>query len=74
MVATLFRAILIICCLLMLTLKRKYKPAVFLFGYAVLSEVSLPLPMGNTVFFLPIFYIFTEGLQRRSQRWRFQKS
>ena len=63
MVATLFRAILIICCLLMLTLKRKYKPAVFLFGYAVLSEVSLPLPMGNTVFFLPIFYIFTEGLR-----------
>ena len=63
MVATLFRAILIICCLLMLTLKRKYKPAVFIFGYAVLSEVSLPLPMGNTVFFLPIFYIFTEGLR-----------
>lgn len=47
----------------MLTLKREYKPAVFIFGYAVLSEVSLPLPMGNTVFFLPIFYIFTEGLR-----------
>lgn len=63
MVAALFKAILILCCLLMLTLKRKYKPAVFMFGYAVLSEVSLPLPMGNTVFFLPIFYIFTEGLR-----------
>ena len=63
MIATLFKVILILCCLLMLTLKRKYKPAVFIFGYAVLSEVSLPLPMGNTVFFLPIFYIFTEGLR-----------
>ena len=63
MIATLFKAILILCCLLMLTLKREYKPAVFIFGYAVLSEVSLPLPMGNTVFFLPIFYIFTEGLR-----------
>ena len=63
MIAALFKAILILCCLLMLTLKREYKPAVFIFGYAVLSEVSLPLPMGNTVFFLPIFYIFTEGLR-----------
>ena len=35
MVAALFKAILIICCLLMLTLKREYKPAVFIFGYAV---------------------------------------
>ena len=63
MVATLFKAILIICCLCMLLLKREYKPAVFLFGYAILSEVSLPLPMGNTIFFLPIFYIFTEGFR-----------
>lgn len=63
MVAALFKAILILCCLCMLVLKREYKPAVFIFGYAVLSEVSLPLPMGNTVFFLPIFYIFTEGLR-----------
>ena len=47
----------------MLTLRRELKPAVFLFAYAVLSEISLPLPMGNTVFFLPIFYIFTEGLK-----------
>lgn len=63
MIAALFKAILILCCLCMLILKREYKPAVFIFGYAVLSEVSLPLPMGNTVFFLPIFYIFTEGLR-----------
>ena len=63
MIAALFKAILILCCLLMLTLKREYKPAVFLFGYAILSEISLPLPFGNTVFFLPIFYIFTEGLR-----------
>lgn len=63
MVATLFKAILILCCLCMLVLKREYKPAVFLFGYAILSEVSLPLRMGNTVFFLPLFYIFTEGLR-----------
>lgn len=63
MVAIIFRAILILCCLCMLVLKREYKPAVFLFGYAILSEVSLPLRMGNTVFFLPLFYIFTEGLR-----------
>lgn len=63
MIALFFKVLLIICCFCMLTLKREYKPAVFLFGYAVLSEISLPLPMGNTVFFLPIFYIFTEGLK-----------
>lgn len=63
MVAALFKFILILCCLSMFVLKRKYKPAVFIFSYAILSEVSLPLPMGNTVFFLPIFYIITEGLQ-----------
>ena len=63
MVATLFKAILILCCLCMLVLKREYKPAVFLFGYAILSEVALPLRIGYTSFFLPIFYIFTEGFR-----------
>lgn len=47
----------------MLVLKREYKPAVFIFGYTVLSAVSLPVPMGNTIYFLPIFYIVTEGIQ-----------
>ncbi len=63
MIAILFQLLLIICCLCMLTLKRELKPAIFLFAYAVLSEVSVPLPFGNTVFFLPMFYIFTEGLK-----------
>ena len=63
MISALFKCLLILCCLSMLVLKREYKPAVFVFSYAVLSEVSLPLPFGNTVFFLPIFFIFTEGLQ-----------
>ena len=47
MIALFFKVLLIICCFCMLTLKREYKPAVFLFGYAVLSEISLPLPMGQ---------------------------
>lgn len=72
MISALFKAILILCCLCMLTLKREYKPAVFIFGYAVLSEVSLPLPMGNTVFFLPIFYIFTEGFRFKEMIKSFQ--
>lgn len=63
MIAFLFKALLILCCLCMLVLKREYKPAVFIFGYTVLSAVSLPVPMGNTVYFLPIFYIVTEGIQ-----------
>ena len=63
MIAFLFKALLIFCCLCMLVLKREYKPAVFIFGYTVLSAVSLPVPMGNTVYFLPIFYIVTEGIQ-----------
>ena len=63
MIAFLFKALLIFCCLCMLVLKREYKPAVFIFGYTVLSAVSLPVPMGNTVYFLPIFYIITEGIQ-----------
>lgn len=63
MVAALFKFLLILSCLSMFVLKRRYKPAVFIFGYTLLSEVSLPLPMGNTVFFLPIFFILTEGLQ-----------
>ena len=63
MIAFFFKALLIFCCLCMLVLKREYKPAVFIFGYTVLSAVSLPVPMGNTVYFLPIFYIITEGIQ-----------
>ena len=63
MIAFLFKALLIFCCLCMLVLKREYKPAVFIFGYTVLSAVSLPVPMGNTIYFLPIFYIVTEGIQ-----------
>ena len=63
MISILFKALLILCCLCMLVLKREYKPAVFIFGYTVLSAVSLPVPMGNTIYFLPIFYIVTEGIQ-----------
>ena len=66
MIALFFKALLILCCLCMLVLKREYKPAVFIFGYTVLSAVSLPVPMGNTVYFLPIFYIVTEGIQIKS--------
>ena len=63
MVAALFKFLLLLSCLSMFVLKREYKPAVFIFCYTLLSEVSLPLPMGNTVYFLPMFFILTEGLQ-----------
>ena len=60
MLGYLFQFFLAVCCFLMFVVKREYKIAILLFAFSVLSEVSLPKPLGNCSFIVPICYIVSE--------------
>lgn len=60
MLGYLFQVLLAVCCFLMFVVKREYKIAILLFAFSVLSEATLPKPLGACSFIAPVSYIVSE--------------